>query len=206
MGRRAAALLAAMAVLPFAIGGWNEAARANGVPQLVKLTYLEGVSNFGPRNAEGVLEFSFAEAYLRVDVKNLTASDGYVYEGWFVASDGNGLRVGDMPVDASGIGVLEAKLTGLDRYDYNLFVIASRPLSAAAGAMPSQKSIAGRFAVLGDASKPGAGEVRPDTLPDTGEMPAGDGISRWTRSAAALLVVAGVGVAAAGFVRRRKGT
>lgn len=63
-------------------------------------------------------------------------------------------------------------MTGLSRYDYNLFVITARPGSSAAGAMPAQKSIAGRFAVINDSNSGHAGDTRPATLPNTGEKPA----------------------------------
>ena len=68
MRRTITAGLAALALLTAVLSGGG-AAHANGVPQLVKLTYLEGVSNFGPKDAEGVLEFSFAEAYARATPK-----------------------------------------------------------------------------------------------------------------------------------------
>lgn len=146
-------------------------ARANGVPQLVKLTYLQGVSNFGPQNAEGVLEFSFAEAFARVDVKNLPPADGYTYEGWLTGGGAAPFRVGEIQVDASGIGVLETKLAGLASYDYDLFVVAARSASTPDGAMPAERSIAGRFAVIADNTGSVPGDVRPGTLPETGEKP-----------------------------------
>lgn len=151
---------------------------ANGVPQLVKLSYLPTISNFGPTNAEGVLEFSFAEAYARVDVKNLVPEAGMTYEGWMIAPDGAALRVGELVLSPAGTGTLEAKLTGLTRYDYDLFVITARPAgtAVAAGAVPEQKSIAGRFAVIPDAQANGSGaDTRPRALPDTGES-ADDGL------------------------------
>ncbi len=126
---------------------------ANGVPQLVKLTYLEGVSNWGPRDAEGVLEFSFAEAYARVDVKRLPPAEGYTYEGWMVAPDGSAYLVGTIPVDADGIGTLDTKLQGLTRYDYNLFVVAARGPSDPPGQLPPARSIAGRFTVIADSGQ-----------------------------------------------------
>lgn len=146
-------------------------ARANGVPQLVKLTYLEGVSNFGPQSAEGVLEFSFAEAFARVDVKNLPPADGYTYEGWLTGGSGAPFRVGEIPVDAVGIGVLETRLSGLSSYDYDLFVVAARGASTADGVMPADRSIAGRFAVIADSAGGAAGDIRPGSLPETGEKP-----------------------------------
>lgn len=202
MLRSIAATLWVLAVLGLAIGGAPRGARANGVPQLVKLTYLAGVSNFGPKDGEGVLEFSFAEAYLRVDVKNLKTVEGYAYEGWLLAPDGAGYRVGDIPVNAAGIGGMETRLQGLSRYDYDLFVVAGRPAGDATAALPPQKSIAGRFAVLLDGAKPGAGEVRPSTLPDTGEKPPGSTAVQAGRLAAGLAIAAGVALAGWGLIRR----
>jgi hypothetical protein len=147
-------------------------ARANGVPQLVKLTYLAGVSNWGPQDAEGVLEFSFAEAYARVDVKNLVPAAGMTYEGWLVTPGGDTLLVGQISITPDGVGALDAKLTGLNRYDYSLFVITGRATNSTAGVLPAQKSIAGRFAVVNGSAAGQAGDTRPSTLPNTGEKPA----------------------------------
>lgn len=146
-------------------------ARANGVPQLVKLTYLQDVSNFGPQDAEGVLEFSFAEAFARVDVKNLPPADGYTYEGWLTGGSVAPFRVGEIQVDAAGIGVLETKLSGLASYEYDLFVVAARGAATADDVMPADRSIAGRFTVISDTTGTAAGDVRPGSLPDTGEKP-----------------------------------
>ena len=165
-------------------------ARANGVPQLVKLTYLEGVSNFGPHEAEGVLEFSFAEAYARVDVKNLKQPDGYTFEGWLLGPDDTPFFVGAIPVNASGVGVLDTKLNGLEGYGYNMFVVAARPSGAAEGAKPPETSIAGRFTVIGDESSSASGDVRPSQLPETGEEP---GVTTRERAGRTLTVTAAAG-------------
>jgi hypothetical protein len=170
--KRIALLLATGVLAVFAfVAGPLPVARANGVPQLVKLAYIEGVSNWGPRDAEGVLEFSFAEAYARVDVKNLVPVAGTKYEGWLVTPTGETLLVGEIVIAPSGVGTLQAKLNGLSRYDYNLFVITGRADGSASGPIPGQKSIAGRFAVLKDAAGAKPGDSRPATLPDTGEQP-----------------------------------
>lgn len=151
------------------LAGGLERARANGVPQLVKLTYLDGVSNFGPKDAEGVLEFSFAEAYARVDIKNLKPMDGYTFEGW-LTGPGDPLFVGTVTANGSGVGTFQTKLEGLTNYDYNTFVVAARKTGAADGQLPAEISIAGRFTIIGDDGKSAtAGDLRPATLPDTGE-------------------------------------
>ena len=175
--------------------------RANGVPQLVKLTYLEGVSDFGPKDGEGVLEFSFAEAYARVEVKNLKPVAGFAYEGWLLGGQGKPFFVGAIPVQPSGVATVEQKLTGLARYDYNLFVVAARPDGAAPGVLPAQKSIAGRFAVIAD-PKGGAaaGDVRPNTLPETGQLAPDSGWD-WPVLFRNGTVGAGVALVAFGIIR-----
>jgi len=200
---RVAALLLVIAPLAFLAGG--QPARANGVPQLVKLTYLDGVSNFGPRTAEGVLEFSFAEAYARVDVKNLQPLADVIYEGWLVAPDHSEFKVGQIVIAPSGVGGLETKLTGLRRFDYDLFVVSARPSTTpAAAGMPAQKSIAGRFAVVPNTTD-GAPrtDIRPDQLPDTGEATGRSLGSRLALTAAAMGAAAAVAVVVLRVVRTR---
>lgn len=193
----AAALLACFAVASLAA----PQARANGVPQLVKLTYLQGVSDFGPHDAEGVLEFSFAEAYARVEVKNLPPVAGFTYEGWLMGGEGEPFFVGKIPVQPSGVATVEQKLDGLARYDYNLFVIAARPDGAAPGVVPAQRSIAGRFAVIAD-PKDGstAGDIRPAQLPETGQPEPASG-PRWAVIFRNTTVALGAALAVFGIIR-----
>ena len=174
--------------------------RANGVPQLVKLTYLEGISNYGPQDAEGVLEFSFAEGYARVDVKNLPPDAARTYEGWLRAPDGAAFKVGDITTNAAGIGVLDTKLEGLTRFDYNLFVVAARGPAAPEGSVPSDFSIAGRFTLINDEGDDLPGDVRPGTLPDTGEEAPMSTQGRLLRVA---LVMLGAGGLALAVIRTR---
>ena len=201
MTLRFTAVATAVALLAISVAGWAQPARANGVPQLVKLTYLEGVSNFGPKDAEGVLEFSFAEAYARIELKNLKPTPGYSYEGWLVGGQGKPFPVGKLPVAPSGVGAVETKLEGLDRFDYDLFVVVARPDGSAAAAMPDQKSVAGRFTVLKDVTPGASADVRPDLLPDTGQEPGGAG-TNWKTP---LAVVAGAAVVAFGGLRVLRG-
>lgn len=202
MKRLILAGLAGFAVaIVFLAGGAG--ARANGVPQLVKLTYLEGVSNFGPKDAEGVLEFSFAEAYARVDVKNLPPQDGYAYEGWLLGG-GTPLFIGEIRPNPAGVGLLDTKIEHLQDYDYNLFVVSARKTGAEAGVRPTDTAIAGRFTVIGDDTTSAAGDVRPTSLPDTGEAP---GMTTRERVGRTITIAAAAGGLAFGFMRvlrRRK--
>lgn len=181
--------------------------RANGVPQLVKLEYLPGFSNFGPQDAEGVLEFSFAERYARVDVKNLVPEEGFTYEGWMLAPDGHALSVGTFSIEADGIGLLESSFDGIERYDYNRFVIAARESSEPLGSLPSRLSIAGSFTIIEDAATPGAApsESRPQVLPETGQAPQDDLPGRLLMTLGAM-VATGLGIAAVTRVRNRRQT
>lgn len=194
-----ALVLAGLASLPLPA---PSPARANGVPQLVKLTYLEGVSNFGPKDAEGVLEFSFAEAYARVDVKNLPRQENVQYEGWMTGPGGKSLYVGDLAVDEAGVGSFEAKLTNLDSYDYDLFVVAARTGSAPGAELPAQKSIAGKFVVLANNASASPGDVRPDLLPDTGEEPGATLGERLGYTLLVMAVAAACALAAMRLFRR----
>lgn len=182
------AIVALFAVL--LVGASNS--RANGVPQLVKLEYVPGLSNFGPENAEGVLEFSFAERYARVDVKNLVPEAGLTYEGWMLAPDGHAFSVGTFTIEADGIGLLESRFDGIERYDYNRFVIAAREDSEPLGALPSRLSIAGSFTIIPDAATPGAApsESRPQVLPETGQLPENNIPGRLLMTVGAMLATA----------------
>jgi hypothetical protein len=201
MKRFVLAGLAAFAVAVVFLAG-GAGARANGVPQLVKLTYLQGVSNFGPQEAEGVLEFSFAEAYARVDVKNLPPADGYTYEGWMLG-DSPPLFVGEIATNASGIGVLDSKIPGLHSYDYNLFVVAARKAGDESLDRPADTSIAGRFTVIGDEGSSAAGDVRPGQLPETGEKPGMTTRERVGRTITIAAATGGLAFVGLRFLRRR---
>jgi hypothetical protein len=181
-------------------------ARANGVPQLVKLEYIPGVSNFGPRDAEGVLEFSFAERYARASVKNLVPEPGYTYEGWMKNDEGNAFAVGTFDIDADGIGSLESRLDALDSYDYNLFVVAARGQGDPAGELPDNIAIGGTFTVIeapGEGTTPSPADTRPNLLPETG-APAGSGGIDPVWGAFTAMTVAGLLIVVFGFIRKRR--
>jgi hypothetical protein len=181
------------------------AARANGVPQLVKLTYVQGVSNFGPQDAEGVLEFSFAEAYARVDVKGLKPEPGYSYEGWLIAPGGDSLKVGPIALGPDGVGFLDTRLEKLQSYEYRTFVVAARGPAAQGTGMPTELSIAGVFEVLGSEPAGSArGDLRPGVLPDTGEAVPLSTMTRIVRAGGAATLMTVVTAAALVIIRRRR--
>jgi len=209
MLRRAVALSGLGALVLLSLVSQAGGARANGVPQLVKLTYLSGVSNWGPQDAEGVLEFSFAEAYARVDVKNLKPAAGITYEGWLTGGGGQPLLVGAIAPSSDGIGVLQTRLQGLKRYDYTVFVVAARGPNSATGQLPSDISIAGRFTVIQDtAGTPNPGDIqagtgRPVQLPNTGQAVPPTTLQRLGRTFMVIAVAGGAAVIGVSFLRRR---
>ncbi|MCA9852690.1 MAG: hypothetical protein KC482_03705 [Dehalococcoidia bacterium] len=205
MARAMFLLAAAMVGLSVLLPGGAKIAFANGVPQLVKLEYLPGVSNWGPEDAEGLLEFSFAEGYAIVDVKRIPATEGTTFEGWMRTEAGDAVHIGDIVTDATGIGHLEAKLTGLSRFDYTQFLVAARTDNDAAGAIPAQISIAGNFSVIGDEPGDGDdGEQRPQVLPDTGELPGGSGPGRGFMAMIAMAATGLTIVMVAQYRKRRR--
>lgn len=187
-----------------AVFGGSFTVRANGVPQLVKLEYVPGISNFGPENAEGVLEFSFAERYARVDVKNLVPQAGLTYEGWMLAPDGHALSVGTFSLQEDGIGILESRFDGIERYDYNRFVVAVREDSEPLGTLPARLSITGTFTIIADdAGGHAPSDSRPQVLPETGQVPRNDLPQRVGMTLGAMAATAAA-VAALTVVRNRR--
>ena len=197
--RSAFVLLLALVVLTLApVSG----VRANGIPQLVKLDYLEGVSNWGPPGGEGVLEFSFSEASARVDVKGLFPQEGFEYEGWMIGPGDVALFLGKIEVGEDGIGGFDVRLTdSIDSEALDMFVVVGRPLDSEDQSLPETISIAGRFDVLDDEAGPGTStDVQPRELPYTGEIPQ-DGLFQtyWPT-----VIAVGVAAAAIGFVARSR--
>ena len=127
----------------------SRALQANGVPQLVKLTYLEGISTWGPTSAEGVLEFSFAEGFLHLDAEGLPRLVGQAYEGWLVRSSSNeAISVGQFNAASDETVVYEAQLPPITDYSLDFFVLTVESLTNTNADPSVDRSIAGFFNVL----------------------------------------------------------
>ena len=112
---------------------------------------------------------------------------------------GKPLFVGTITPNASGVGAMDAKLKDLPSYDYNTFVLAARKPATPEGQLPADISIAGRFTVIGDdGSTQTGGEVKPGTLPDTGQEP---GMSTRERVGRTITITAAAAGAALLFLR-----
>jgi hypothetical protein len=150
-------------------------ARANGVPIRVPLTYLSGLSNWGPPEARGEAELSFSEALIRVDVRGLPALKNESYQLWLGKSGTNKATVaGSFTVAADGVGGYTGKLTAMEGYDYDLVLITVEPSPDADPAPTAKRSIGGFFTPIKKQDSPGgiASDVQPAALPNTGDVPA----------------------------------
>lgn len=184
MNLRPATTLVLLATLAVALA--PAAGYANGVPTVIDLRYLEGLSNWGPQDATGRLELSFAEGYARVRVQKLPALDRERYQAWLVNSETNdAISAGRFNADASGAAVLDGTLPLITNFGFDLFIITVEPEPDDAPQPTARRSIGGRFAVpartpggeAGAAQSTSRGATpkdagnRPNQLPSTGEPP-----------------------------------
>jgi len=148
--------------------------RANGVPTVVELRYLEGLSNWGPQDATGRLELSFAEGYAKVRATRLPRLERERYQGWLVNSEtNNAVSVGRFSADDAGVAALDGTLPLISDFGFDLFVITVEPEPDDAPQPSARRTIGGRFSLVGSntARQPGDVTNRPGQLPNTGTPP-----------------------------------
>lgn len=146
-------------------------ARANGVPQRIQLAYQPGLSNWGPQDARGEAELSFAEMVVHVEASGLPALDGESYALWLANSSTNkAVPVGALALGPDGSAAYDGKLTNLDGYDYDLLMVTVQPGTAAAGAPSAKRSIGGFFTAIKKQDAAAVpSDTQPTTLPNTGD-------------------------------------
>jgi hypothetical protein len=147
---------------------------ANGVPIAVPLAYIEGLSNWGPTDATGTVELSFAEGYARLDALGLPKLDSERYQGWIVNSESNdAISIGSFNADASEAIAYEGVLPVIADFGFDLFIITVEPDPDDAPQPTADRSIGGRFTLLGqvpgDGGTPGDVQTSPTQLPNTGD-------------------------------------
>lgn len=205
----AQALALACAVLLCAAGAARPA-RANGVPVRIPLTYLSGLSNWGPADAKGGAELSFAEGAVRLEAHGLPQLNGEQYQLWLVKSATNkASSLGAFSVDASGATSYTGKMNNLDGYDYDLLQITVQSLANADPAPSARRSIGGFFTPLKRTDGTGgeiAGDTQPATLPNTGDTLAAHPRStpKSSHQTLGLILIAGGALLAITAVRRRR--
>lgn len=144
---RVSVALATLALVTLAPGP----ALANGVPTFVTLSYLDGLSNWGPTDATGELELSFAEGYARIEAFGLPQLDGERYQGWLVNSESNdAISAGRFNADASGTVLYRGTLPAINDFGFDLFLITVELEPDDAPQPGGDRSIGGRFSLLGD--------------------------------------------------------
>ena len=142
--------------------------RANGVPTIISLAYIEGLSTWGPQDATGEVEISFSEGYALVTVSGLPAlGEGRAYQGWLVNSDSNAaVTIGRFDADAEAHINFNGSLPAIDEFGFDLFLITVEP-DPDEGLQPtSDRTIGGYFSLLGPA--PAESSSAADTAAATG--------------------------------------
>ena len=182
-------------------------AHANGVPTVVKLAYIDGLSNWGPREATGTAELAFAEGTVRVDATGLPRLNAQRYEGWIVNSQTNeAVSAGTFNADGASKVAYNGTLPPINNFGFDLFILTIEPDPDADAKPSGQRSIGGRFTLVGqqtisDGSRPADAQgAAPGQLPNTGESWMHGDIVRLGVLLGAVALSLGVGVTLA---RRR---
>ncbi|MPZ98540.1 MAG: hypothetical protein GEU80_04220 [Dehalococcoidia bacterium] len=172
--RMRAAVIAALASLAFVVAlGSPGTARANGVPTLVDLAYID-LSNWGPEGATGVAELIFAEGVVRVDAEGLPALETDRYQGWLVNSEvGDAISAGRFNANAEGVVDFQGSLPPIADFGFDLFIITVEAEPDEAPQPSGNRSIGGYFELIGEPGVDGnqSPVSQPAQLPDTGEAP-----------------------------------
>jgi hypothetical protein len=202
----AAALLACLLTVPAG------RAEANGTPVRIVLSFMNGVSNFGPQNATGVAELITSEGEVRLQAAGLQKlGDNEQYTLWISSTAANQrMALGAVPIGDGGVARMDMVLKSpIPERPWDLMVITVEQKDSEPAAPSEKRSIAGRFSMT-----PGEGE-RPNQLPNTGgDVPDGmiapspvtGMIGLSTASLALLLLIAAGGVGyALGRVGARRG-
>lgn len=170
-----AGLLAASALLVLA-GPPSGTARANGVPTLVNLSYIE-LSNWGPEEATGTAELLFAEGLVRVAITGLPELANERYQGWLVNSEvGDAISVGQFNADVSDEVSFEGVLPPIADFGFDLFILTVEPDPDDAPQPTESRSIGGYFTLVGQPGPDGEGSESegavnaPAELPETGDF------------------------------------
>lgn len=162
----------------------------------VVLTYLDGVSNWGPNEASGVMEFVRQEGEVRLSGRGLPAAPNQHYVLWLVR-DGSAdvYRLGEPTVRADGTLTLDLVLPqDIPDRGWNLAIVTveDTPNPSHPG---SHRSMAGRFPQL----LPNG--TLPKNLPNTG---LGGGGASSIGAGLWLIVITGVAVSVFFCLKRKR--
>ena len=139
--------------------------RANGTPIQLRLTWLEGVSNFGPHNAIATGEMITSEAELRLTTAGLAKlPDTQEYAAWISAGGTDRMRLVGFQVNDAGVAKVDTVVPGgIPEKAWDLIVLTVEQKGSTPATPGENRAIAGRFSM----SNP-SGAARPQVLPNTG--------------------------------------
>ena len=151
--------------------------RANGNNQVIFLTYLPAVSNYGNKSASGIAVVDLVTGEVAVQVTNLTLTDNGQYEVWLTGPNlTNAVHVAALPSDGHLPTLIVPNLPPMD-YRYVLLTFET---DGATPATPGDKrSLAGVFsnaeaiaalAGVGSSGQTVTGEPPSTQLPETGAL------------------------------------
>ena len=196
------ALLLAVTLLTVAPG----LAGANGAPVTIFLSYLPGVSNWGPTDATGTAVVAVGDGEVSLEVDGLPRLTEEHYEVWLESREERKLySVGKFNANAEGVGRLSVLLDTLPYQEYRMLLISVEPEPDPSLEPDERRSLAGLFPnqaivqLLGPLGTATPGMAPPQYLPETGH--AHDQL----RSAglAAVIGLLSIGMALALLVDRR---
>ncbi len=137
---------------------------ANGKPIKIVLTYLPGLSNWGPAEATGLAEVVMKEGEVNIGVVGLPPLSEEVYSGWIINTRNDQLmQVGSFNTDKSEVARAQVVLPSeIPDTGWNLFLVTVEPNGQAAKAPGDRRTVAGYFPEPVEAKK------APPQLPKTG--------------------------------------
>lgn len=152
-------------------------AQANGNNQVIFLTYLPGVSNYGNKSASGIAVVDLVTGEVAVQVTNLTLTDNEHYEVWLTGPNlTDPVHVAALPSDGHLPTVIVPDLPPID-YRYVLLTLESDGATPAtpgdkrslAGVFPNAEAVA-ELAGVGSSGQTVTGEPPSAQLPETGAL------------------------------------
>lgn len=152
-------------------------ARANGNNQVIFLTYLPDVSNFGNQSASGIAVVDLHTGEVAVQAASLTSSAGEHYEVWLTGPNlSDPVHVASLPADGHLATVV---VSGLPQIDYRYVLLTMEADDTAPAAPGDKRSLAGVFpnaeavaevSGVGSSGQPVTSEPPAAQLPETGAL------------------------------------
>lgn len=174
---RMALVLGASAVLLLA-SPLTGTARANGVPTLVNLSYID-LSNWGSEEATGTAELLFAEGLVRLEIDGLPQLVNERYQGWLVNSEvGDAISIGRFNADATDTVSYAGVLPPIADFGFDLLIVTVEPEPDDAPQPTAERSVGGYFVLVGqpdaDATGNDSSSATDSSIPSTAppELPA----------------------------------